>query len=192
MTCRSHQGCAWTFRCGDRPHPTRYSAVALAQPGQPRRPHSPSPRSREFDAPLCGLAVGTPRYDDRRLGISLDQSVALVTRPDRASGRGRPPRAMRRLGPTARRKAGARGAWTAQVGRGGWHDGGPGSKRRQLCGGGAQITIRPMAGPSANFTHHFLIAMPAMADPNFANTLTFVCGTTRTARSGLSSTSQPT
>jgi putative transcriptional regulator len=32
-----------------------------------------------------------------------------------------------------------------------------------------------MAGPAANFTHHFLIAMPAMADPNFANTLTFVC-----------------
>ena len=32
-----------------------------------------------------------------------------------------------------------------------------------------------MAGPTANFTHHFLIAMPAMADPNFANTLTFVC-----------------
>ena len=27
----------------------------------------------------------------------------------------------------------------------------------------------------ANFTHHFLIAMPAMADPNFAHTLTFVC-----------------
>jgi putative transcriptional regulator len=32
-----------------------------------------------------------------------------------------------------------------------------------------------MAGSSANFTHHFLIAMPAMADPNFAHTLTFVC-----------------
>ena len=32
-----------------------------------------------------------------------------------------------------------------------------------------------MAGPTANFTHHFLIAMPAMADPNFAHTLTFVC-----------------
>jgi putative transcriptional regulator len=32
-----------------------------------------------------------------------------------------------------------------------------------------------MAGPTANFTRHFLIAMPAMADPNFANTLTFVC-----------------
>ncbi len=26
-----------------------------------------------------------------------------------------------------------------------------------------------------NLTHHFLIAMPAMADPNFANTLTYVC-----------------
>ena len=26
-----------------------------------------------------------------------------------------------------------------------------------------------------NLTHHFLIAMPAMADPNFAHTLTFVC-----------------
>jgi len=32
-----------------------------------------------------------------------------------------------------------------------------------------------MAGSTANFTHHFLIAMPAMADPNFAHTLTFVC-----------------
>ena len=28
---------------------------------------------------------------------------------------------------------------------------------------------------SANFTHHFLIAMPAMVDPNFARTLTWVC-----------------
>src|SRR5664279_4258223 len=26
-----------------------------------------------------------------------------------------------------------------------------------------------------NLTHHFLIAMPAMADPNFAHTLTYVC-----------------
>jgi putative transcriptional regulator len=32
-----------------------------------------------------------------------------------------------------------------------------------------------MAGSSANFTHHFLIAMPAMVDPNFARTLTWVC-----------------
>ena len=26
-----------------------------------------------------------------------------------------------------------------------------------------------------NLTRHFLIAMPAMADPNFAHTLTYVC-----------------
>lgn len=26
-----------------------------------------------------------------------------------------------------------------------------------------------------NLTHHFLIAMPAMADPNFSNTLTYIC-----------------
>ena len=32
-----------------------------------------------------------------------------------------------------------------------------------------------MAGTAANFTHHFLIAMPAMADPHFAHTLTYVC-----------------
>jgi putative transcriptional regulator len=32
-----------------------------------------------------------------------------------------------------------------------------------------------MAGSAANFTQHFLIAMPAMADPNFARTLTYVC-----------------
>jgi putative transcriptional regulator len=31
------------------------------------------------------------------------------------------------------------------------------------------------ATPTANFTHHFLIAMPAMADPHFSNTLTYVC-----------------
>ena len=28
---------------------------------------------------------------------------------------------------------------------------------------------------SINLTHHFLIAMPSMADPRFANTLTYVC-----------------
>jgi putative transcriptional regulator len=28
---------------------------------------------------------------------------------------------------------------------------------------------------SANFTDHFLIAMPGMVDPNFASTLTYVC-----------------
>jgi len=27
----------------------------------------------------------------------------------------------------------------------------------------------------ANFTHHFLIAMPGMVDPHFANTLTYIC-----------------
>jgi len=32
-----------------------------------------------------------------------------------------------------------------------------------------------MAGSTANFTHHFLIAMPNMADPHFANSLTYVC-----------------
>ena len=30
-------------------------------------------------------------------------------------------------------------------------------------------------GRTANFTHHFLIAMPAMADQNFTHTLTYVC-----------------
>jgi putative transcriptional regulator len=30
-------------------------------------------------------------------------------------------------------------------------------------------------GGSVNLTHHFLIAMPAMADPHFAHTLTYIC-----------------
>ncbi len=30
-------------------------------------------------------------------------------------------------------------------------------------------------GATVNLTHHFLIAMPSMADPNFAHTLTYVC-----------------
>ena len=45
-------------------------------------------------------------------------------------------------------------------------------------------TIRPI-GLHVNLTHHFLIAMPAMADPNFAHTLTYVCEHNRTARSGI-------
>jgi putative transcriptional regulator len=31
------------------------------------------------------------------------------------------------------------------------------------------------ADSSVNLTHHFLIAMPAMVDPNFARTLTYIC-----------------
>ncbi|HVE49500.1 MAG TPA: YqgE/AlgH family protein [Casimicrobiaceae bacterium] len=30
-------------------------------------------------------------------------------------------------------------------------------------------------GATVNLTHHFLIAMPNMADPNFSHTLTYVC-----------------
>jgi putative transcriptional regulator len=30
-------------------------------------------------------------------------------------------------------------------------------------------------GVTVNLTHHFLIAMPTMTDPHFANTLTYVC-----------------
>lgn len=32
-----------------------------------------------------------------------------------------------------------------------------------------------MSDISVNLTHHFLIAMPAMADPNFSRTLTYIC-----------------
>ena len=32
-----------------------------------------------------------------------------------------------------------------------------------------------LVADSVNLTHHFLIAMPAMADPHFAHTLTYVC-----------------
>lgn len=36
--------------------------------------------------------------------------------------------------------------------------------------------MRPTAmGATVNLTQHFLIAMPNMADPNFAHTLTYVC-----------------
>jgi putative transcriptional regulator len=33
----------------------------------------------------------------------------------------------------------------------------------------------PAMGALVNLTHHFLIAMPAMADPRFANTLAYIC-----------------
>ncbi len=35
--------------------------------------------------------------------------------------------------------------------------------------------MAPIGARHVNLTHHFLIAMPAMADPNFAHTLTYVC-----------------
>src|SRR5256885_3210807 len=37
-----------------------------------------------------------------------------------------------------------------------------------------RLQLSPM-GVTVNLTHHFLIAMPTMADPHFANTLTYVC-----------------
>ncbi len=45
----------------------------------------------------------------------------------------------------------------------------------ELCRGLPAITIERMSVESANFTHHFLIAMPGMTDPHFARALTFVC-----------------
>lgn len=36
-----------------------------------------------------------------------------------------------------------------------------------------------------NLTHHFLIAMPAMADPNFSHTLTYVCNHDKDGALGL-------
>jgi putative transcriptional regulator len=44
----------------------------------------------------------------------------------------------------------------------------------RLCRQPPQITIAGV-GDSVNLTHHFLIAMPAMMDPHFANSLTYVC-----------------
>ena len=40
-------------------------------------------------------------------------------------------------------------------------------------------------GATVDLTHHFLIAMPNMADPNFAHTLTFVCEHTPEGALGL-------
>ena len=34
--------------------------------------------------------------------------------------------------------------------------------------------MRRMDTPTANFTHHFLIAMPSMTDPHFSRTLTYI------------------
>ncbi len=42
------------------------------------------------------------------------------------------------------------------------------------AGNGADYNAH-VAQPDVNLTHHFLIAMPAMADPNFARTLTYIC-----------------
>ena len=43
-----------------------------------------------------------------------------------------------------------------------------------MRGAGQVLQLNEM-GASVNLTHHFLIAMPAMADPRFAHTLTYVC-----------------
>ena len=42
-----------------------------------------------------------------------------------------------------------------------------------MCAARRAITIAP--DMYANLTNHFLIAMPNMADPNFAKTLTYIC-----------------
>src|SRR4029078_9321762 len=47
-------------------------------------------------------------------------------------------------------------------------------KGARLCRQPQQITIAGVSD-SVNLTHHFLSAMPAMTDPHFANSLTYVC-----------------
>ena len=44
-----------------------------------------------------------------------------------------------------------------------------------MCRVAAQITITPMGDSRVSLTHHFLIAMPSMADPHFAHTLIYLC-----------------
>jgi putative transcriptional regulator len=39
----------------------------------------------------------------------------------------------------------------------------------------AGLQLTPMALANVNLTHHFLIAMPNMADPHFAKSLTYIC-----------------
>ena len=45
----------------------------------------------------------------------------------------------------------------------------------RLCRSSDPTTIPPMAKTSVDLTHHFLIAMPSMADPHFVKSLTYVC-----------------
>ena len=45
--------------------------------------------------------------------------------------------------------------------------------------------MQPIGTRHVNLTHHFLIAMPAMADPNFAHTLTYVCNHDKDGALGL-------
>ena len=42
------------------------------------------------------------------------------------------------------------------------------------AGGGADYNA-VVVQQDVNLTHHFLIAMPAMVDPNFSRTLTYIC-----------------
>ena len=44
-----------------------------------------------------------------------------------------------------------------------------------LCPRPKAFTIAVMGDSRVNLTHHFLIAMPSMADPHFAHTLIYVC-----------------
>lgn len=44
-----------------------------------------------------------------------------------------------------------------------------------MINGGPTDYNGPIAMDNVSLTHHFLIAMPAMADPNFSRTLTYIC-----------------
>ena len=50
-----------------------------------------------------------------------------------------------------------------------------GSSAADLCGLGPAFTMMSMGEARVSLTHHFLIAMPNMADPHFAHTLIYVC-----------------
>ena len=173
-------------RGGRRRPSTRYAARrARLQPGQARDDdvvrwrRSPSSSTSS----LRGLAVGAPGDDDRSPRASAwIHSVALVssakpcmtTRPAAAGSAAAQARRARSASGAARGSA----ARAAAAGYGGERDGdgATASTGRQLCRRGrADYNSTHGRCPTANFTHHFLIAMPAMADPHFAHTLTYVC-----------------
>ena len=138
------------------------------QPGHPRR-------QRARAAGRARRLFGAPEVGDRRAGELDDATVALRAGAAQSAAAARDriqevAQAGRRLGRAGghlcRRATTTTIAVPAAVAR--QRDGRPaGSVRRWSQG--------RMGESRVNLTHHFLIAMPSMADPHFAHTLIYVC-----------------
>ena len=142
----------------------RRRPVVAARPGD-RHQGAAAGRPRGQRARAAGRArrlFGAAEIGDRRPGLVVDAACRTTSRRRRICSSSWRPNTRSRA---SRKKTDRRPPCTFVPAGGGDYN----------CVHGRSRIGSRMGESRVNLTHHFLIAMPSMADPHFAHTLTYVC-----------------